>query len=109
MHLFLGKVASTDPGLVGDDEKFKPVFSQSANSFAGTGDQFDLVRFVEVAGLDDERSVAVEEDCRFAVGHRRSKTGEKFLRSHGGRAKFSDHHTGCVVGEHGRLDGIYSG
>ena len=79
MHLLLGVVASANACLVGDDEQLKAPIGESLDGLAGAGDELDLFRLVEVAGLDDEGSVAVEEDGWFAVGHAVQKLARSSL------------------------------
>jgi len=69
VHLSLGVVATTDAGLVGDNEQLEAPLGKPPNGFASAGDKFDFFRFGEVAGLDDERSVSVKKDGGFAVRH----------------------------------------
>ena len=97
VHLLLGVVAAANAGLVGDDEQLEAPIGESLDGLAGAGDELDFFRLVEVAGLDDEGSVAVEEDGWFAVGHEVQKLARSSLGVTVAVPSFADNHSGGMV------------
>ena len=70
-----------DPGLIGDDEHVKAGVVQKLHRRLGAADPLDLMRRMDIAVVDVEDPVAVEEDGRTAPPVQRARGDETRWRA----------------------------
>src|SRR6266852_5432019 len=70
--LLLGKVATADSVLIGNDDEFVSVLFQTHKRFGYSAEDFDLFWIGTVINIPHDRAVAVEEYCRREPIRRRS-------------------------------------
>jgi hypothetical protein len=61
--VLLRQEPARDARLIGNDEGREPLRIQAGDGFRGSGKEPDLFGISDVAGILDDRAVAVEENC----------------------------------------------
>jgi hypothetical protein len=67
------QLPARDAGLIGDDDQFEAGVLEKPQSFHGSGQQFDLIRRGQVVLLDEDGTVAIEQDVRAWLVHSHEK------------------------------------